>query len=595
MRFHVFARVSALVALVCAGLGVASCTQDFDQFDPVGAGGASTGAASCLANEKSCNGMCVPAGDAAYGCGTSCTPCEVPNATPACTAGGSCTVGTCNAGFFDCDMDAINGCEAATATDPANCGTCGTVCTTINATPVCNAGACGLGACDAGFLDCDKNPGNGCEAPPATDPNNCGGCGTTCSPFETCKQGNCVQNPCMPGTADCNSDPMDGCETMLGTAQNCAFCKNACMFTNGAADCTNAKCTLGTCNAGFDDCNNMDVDGCEAPLDTTTNCGSCGNTCQAPANAMPTCTTGMCGFTCMAGFADCDNNPANGCEANLGTSATNCGACNYACSNTNAGSTACVAGVCAPMCAAGFGDCVKPAIPMADDGCETDVSANVDNCGACGRACSGAGVASKSCTAGVCDSTCDTGFDNCTLPAMGNDDGCETNVQTDSANCGSCGNACSGTLDCDRGNLNQKFCGCSNTMECGNSGTCIGINGTCVCGANTCKPGETCAVGGTCTCNGAAGCAGAGQTCCQSPAGCFNLTTDANNCGACGHQCPTGFICAAPMGIATCRCEADTDCNAGTTGTCNAGNGLCTCGGMQCATGERCLANGKCG
>jgi hypothetical protein len=44
---------------------------------------------------------------------------------------------------------------------------------------------------------------------------------------------------------------------------------------------------------------------------------------------------------CASGTADCDHNPANGCETNLNISATSCGACGNAC-----GTTACVAGHC---------------------------------------------------------------------------------------------------------------------------------------------------------------------------------------------------------------------------------------------------------
>ena len=53
-------------------------------------------------------------------------------------AGGSCVVAACNAGFSDCDNDAMTGCETATRSDPTNCGACGTVCPGY----LCAAGAC---------------------------------------------------------------------------------------------------------------------------------------------------------------------------------------------------------------------------------------------------------------------------------------------------------------------------------------------------------------------------------------------------------------------------------------------------------------------
>jgi hypothetical protein len=48
------------------------------------------------------------------------------------------------------------------------------------------------------------------------------------------------------------------------------------------------------------------------------------------------------GVTCATGMADCDGNPANGCEVDTRTSATNCGACAKACGGT----ATCSAGDC---------------------------------------------------------------------------------------------------------------------------------------------------------------------------------------------------------------------------------------------------------
>src|SRR5690606_30992041 len=64
-----------------------------------------------------------------------------------------------------------------------------------------------------------------------------------------------------------------------------------------------------------------------ACIDTSgalTSCGTCGNVCPTPPNAIPTCVGGTCGFDCNAGFADCDGAAANGCEADLSRPAT-CG------------------------------------------------------------------------------------------------------------------------------------------------------------------------------------------------------------------------------------------------------------------------------
>src|SRR4051812_30747676 len=46
-----------------------------------------------------------------------------------------------------------------------------------------------------------------------------------------------------------------------------------------------------------------DGEGCETPLNSLTNCGSCGNACTAPTNATASCnSSGVCSFSCKPGF-----------------------------------------------------------------------------------------------------------------------------------------------------------------------------------------------------------------------------------------------------------------------------------------------------
>src|SRR5262249_32571394 len=123
------------------------------------------------------------------------------------------------------------------------------------------------------------------------------------------------------------------------------------------------------------------------------NCGACGHVCVA-ANGTPTCNGGTCGISsCSAGFANCDGNPANGCETNTTTDVNNCGSCGQVCSPLN-DTPACVNGVCASVCNAGFANCNgNPA-----NGCETNITTDVNNCGSCGHICPPLTV----CTAGLC-------------------------------------------------------------------------------------------------------------------------------------------------------------------------------------------------
>ncbi len=61
------------------------------------------------------------------------------------------------------------------------------------------------------------------------------------------------------------------------------------------------------------------------------NCGACGRACPSVANGTPVCTAGICSFACLSGWANCDGNRANGCETNLTTDIRNCGTCGTVC------------------------------------------------------------------------------------------------------------------------------------------------------------------------------------------------------------------------------------------------------------------------
>lgn len=49
---------------------------------------------------------------------------------------------------------------------------------------------------------------------------------------------------------DCVNSDADGCETRLDTTSNCGSCGNACNFANAAASCPSGTCTLGACTTG---------------------------------------------------------------------------------------------------------------------------------------------------------------------------------------------------------------------------------------------------------------------------------------------------------------------------------------------------------
>jgi hypothetical protein len=59
----------------------------------------------------------------------------------------------------------------------------------------CDCGTCAIGACRAGWADCDGALENGCEIEVRSDPDRCGTCGRRCNAAEFCAAGSCVALP----------------------------------------------------------------------------------------------------------------------------------------------------------------------------------------------------------------------------------------------------------------------------------------------------------------------------------------------------------------------------------------------------------------
>ncbi|MCA9622055.1 MAG: hypothetical protein KC731_23690 [Myxococcales bacterium] len=96
------------------------------------------------------------------------------------------------------------------------------------------------------------------------------------------------------------------------------------------------------------------------------------------------CVGGEC--FCISGYGDCDGAAQNGCESVLDIDPDNCGACGTPCINGR-----CEDGACS--CASGFEDCNGDG----RDGCEALLQADPDNCGTCGRSCLGGDCAGSQC------------------------------------------------------------------------------------------------------------------------------------------------------------------------------------------------------
>lgn len=114
--------------------------------------------------------------------------------------------------------------------------------------------------------------------------------------------------------------------------------------------------------------------------------------CSSPGGAPPLDVT-ISQDLCPEGFADCDGDSENGCEAALRTSVESCGACGARCEGGDGATALCAAGACALACDVGRADCDGDAA----NGCEVHLSEDPRHCGACGVTCAGA------CWNGTCD------------------------------------------------------------------------------------------------------------------------------------------------------------------------------------------------
>ncbi len=380
-----------------------------------------------------CDGVLANGCETPLGTGSDCSTCAdaCDAATPNCDVSGASPtcVTTCPAGTTLCGTSCTD-----TDADARNCGACGARCTIDNAEATCTAGSCTTGACDPGWASCDSSDASGCETS-ATTLTDCGGCDTACAVDDAvtdCHTGTCTISECYGPRGDCNADASDGCEADLASATTCGDCMTSCAPPTAicAAPPLGTGC-VESCAAPAEACGDRCLD---VRFDDD-NCGGCGTRCD-PTN-LEYCSFGVCKMVvCAPGFEDCDGILRNECEAFIDGDIDNCGACGTVCPTGPGASPSCIGGSCRLNCEPGRGDCNGDP----HDGCEVDFT-TTDACGTCGNACSFAN-ATAACNAGTCEmASCNDGFADCnTSPG----DGCEAHVDNDTDNCGTCGNHCRG-------------------------------------------------------------------------------------------------------------------------------------------------------
>lgn len=455
------------------------------------------------------------------GCGLECDPAH---ATGICIDG-ECLIDTsgsnqgCDTNYADCNGSPEDGCEANLLTDPEHCGACDdAACSSAGGVAGCRAGECTI-RCDEGFDDCDDNiRDNGCETNIARSVKHCGACDRACKVSNReytafCADGLCGETLCEENQGDCDGD--GSCTDSLLTVSNCGACGESCSVAHGspkcvadtsgascvidvcdvtegeawadcdasyvtgcevntqsnrfrcggclpaeggsgedcslkegsddvtATACMAGSCTVVGCRAGFGDCDGIFSNGCESDLTTNSEyCGSCGNHCTDKVGdddvTAVSCNSGMCVVAdCASNRFDCDGSFSNGCEVNANTNQTHCGGCNdesgedctAKIGDDGIAAVRCDAGDCSVgSCEDGLADCDG----SFDNGCETDISSDVANCGGCadqgGDTCEPRAHASAACDDGECHYTCSSGWDdlNGDLNAAGTSDGCES-------------------------------------------------------------------------------------------------------------------------------------------------------------------------
>lgn len=280
---------------------------------------------------------------------------------------------------------------------------------------------------------------------------------------------------CDEGWANVDLRMSNGCEIDISRVESCGTPPQVCLVRNGEPRCALGSdheyhCVIASCTRGFGNC--TDEEGCETDTaHSVRHCGGCRDTAPVPApHSTLTCQNGELGHECEPGFKDCDGNySTTGCETNTIQDNANCGGCGNVCGTDNAIAT-CAGGRCQLRCLQDFLDCDT----LNSNGCETNIRTDSLNCGSCGRHCSDG----QRCSDGACV---------CFDPTQRICGGTCVDTQTDHQNCGGCGTQCLPGESCANGCCLPRF------LRCGGS--------------------------------------------------CAHVSSDRSNCGGCGIQCTNGQLC----------------------------------------------------
>ncbi len=317
----------------------------------------------------------------------------------------------------------------------------------------------------------------------------------------------------LPDPSRCSVDADSNCNGVNDDAElvgpgpwgalHCRSCGDVCDETvtddstpiNGAIVCRESEAGDSECGPdcapGFADCNGIVADGCETVTGTDSDCNGCGDSCVSLASGAPvgTCSGTLEGLAscviaeCPPGTADCNGVFEDGCETNTTSSLQNCGGCDADCTDLFPQAIeGCVDSRCTiASCASGFSDCDR----RAETGCEADIRVDESHCGACGRVCNLANAISECLSSSCTIVDCRSGYADCDGVTA---NGCEANLNSSSTHCGGCDQTCSipgATAVCTFGECELSRCtlgllDCSATsIGCETDGTRVGNCGAC--------------------------------------------------------------------------------------------------------------------
>jgi hypothetical protein len=385
-------------------------------------------------------------------------------------------------------------------------------------------------------------------------------------------------------------------------SRNCGLCGMDCnslphVRSDPPVECKLGQCVVmsSSCLDGFAHCSSNPSDGCETSLSRSENCGACNNVCSG---ALSLCASVGGRFQCVSSCGSTTPDLCGSDCTNVQSDIENCGRCGAVCDVPGA-KAKCVAGACMiAACNKDRADCNG----RSEDGCETDLSRK-ESCGGCNTACQGT---TSLCTKAADSFRCTS---SCVSPTPENCGSRCADLQSDAANCGRCGNVCSGPKNsqsaCSQGQC--VFTCLGSTRRCNdqclpNDQVCNGQCGSgfvvcdssCVATAQTTRTCKAMCGNGTQHCSGGSwgACSGARQPTAEV---CNGIDDDCDGTADNGpNLCPAGQVCNGK----TCACPANTcgsSCQKCTADqTCSNGSCKIKDGTNQSCVGDGDCASGKC-